>query len=102
MSVAKNRGEILFLAALVIVFATQVFFFARSTSATFDENSHLPAGYTYLRWHDYRLNPEHPPLVKKLAAIPLLWTEVWPATAPEPALPGDNDDLLRAGWTAAI
>ena len=33
----------------------------------------LPAGYSYLHWDDYRLNPEHPPLVKKLAALPLLW-----------------------------
>src|SRR5262249_32675924 len=31
----------------------------------------LPAGYTYLRYGDFRMNPEHPPLVKMLAAIPL-------------------------------
>ncbi len=36
-----------------------------------DEQAHIPAGYAYLDKLDYRLNPEHPPLVKVLAAIPL-------------------------------
>jgi hypothetical protein len=43
---------------------------ARQHSATFDEGVHLPAGYTYLATGDHRLNPEHPPLVKLLAAAP--------------------------------
>ncbi len=41
-------------------------------SATFDEGAHLPAGYTHLALADHRLNPEQPPLVKVLAAAPLL------------------------------
>lgn len=41
-------------------------------SLTFDELAHIPAGYSYLTKKDYRLNPEHPPLVKDLAALPLL------------------------------
>jgi 4-amino-4-deoxy-L-arabinose transferase-like glycosyltransferase len=48
----------------------------RTQSATFDEGSHLPAGYTYLELGDHRLNPEHPPLVKILAALPLLFMDV--------------------------
>lgn len=44
----------------------------RGTSATFDEGAHLPAGYSYLALGDHRLNPEQPPLVKLLAAAPLL------------------------------
>lgn len=42
-------------------------------SLTMDEVAHLPAGYSYLTKRDMRLNPEHPPLVKDLAAIPLLF-----------------------------
>jgi hypothetical protein len=49
----------------------------RGNAATFDEGSHLPAGYTHLALGDHRLNPEQPPLVKLLAAVPLL------AVAPE-------------------
>ena len=37
-----------------------------------DELAHIPAGYSYVKYFDYRLNPEHPPLVKALAALPLV------------------------------
>ncbi len=42
-------------------------------SATMDELAHIPAGYGYVKYFDYRLNPEHPPLVKAIAAFPLLF-----------------------------
>jgi len=42
-------------------------------SATSDEPPHIVAGYSYLKFHDMRLNPEHPPLAKSLAAFPLLF-----------------------------
>jgi 4-amino-4-deoxy-L-arabinose transferase-like glycosyltransferase len=45
-------------------------------SLTFDEPAHIAAGYAYLRFRDARLNYEHPPLLKMLAAIPLL--PLWP------------------------
>ncbi len=38
-----------------------------------DEVPHIGAGYSYLEKGDMRLNPEHPPLAKDLAAIPLLF-----------------------------
>ncbi|MBI3767023.1 MAG: glycosyltransferase family 39 protein [Deltaproteobacteria bacterium] len=44
----------------------------RENSATYDETEHVPAGYTYLTRHDYRLGPEHPPLLKALFTLPLL------------------------------
>ena len=53
-------------------------------SSTLDEGAHLVAGYTYLKKCDFWMNPEHPPLVKLLAALPLLFQEVrWPT---DPAL----------------
>jgi len=48
----------------------------RTTSAVYDETAHLPAGYTYLTLGDFRMNPEHPPLAKELAALPLLLMDV--------------------------
>jgi len=45
----------------------------KDDSLTMDELAHLPAGYSYLTQKDMRLNPEHPPLAKDLAAIPLLF-----------------------------
>src|SRR5207248_8360119 len=41
-------------------------------SATVDEVSHIGAGVSYLQNLDLRMNPEHPPLPKVLAAIPLV------------------------------
>ena len=41
-------------------------------SPTVDEPIHLFAGYSYLKFGDFRANPEHPPLAKMWAALPLL------------------------------
>ena len=48
------------------------FSLAWTDSLTFDEVAHIPAGYTYVKAHDYRLNPEHPPLLKVLSGIAIL------------------------------
>lgn len=48
-------------------------FSAKSDTLTTDEGVHLFAGYTYLTKGDFRLDPEHPPLIKELAALPLLF-----------------------------
>jgi 4-amino-4-deoxy-L-arabinose transferase-like glycosyltransferase len=47
-------------------------YLAKIDSQTTDESVHLSAGYTYLTKHDFRFNPEHPPLIKIIAASPLL------------------------------
>ena len=41
-------------------------------SVTVDEVSHIGAGVSYLQKLDLRMNPEHPPLPKVLAALPLV------------------------------
>src|SRR5712691_10266075 len=46
--------------------------FIGEASQTSDEAAHLAAGYAYLTTADFRLNPEHPPLIKEIAALPLL------------------------------
>ena len=45
---------------------------ARRESATVDEIAHVGAGLSYLQRFDLRLNAEHPPLAKAIAALPLL------------------------------
>lgn len=40
-------------------------------SGTVDEVAHIPSGYAYDKYFDFRLNPEHPPLAKALAGLPL-------------------------------
>lgn len=50
-----------------------MFLSSRADSATTDESVHLFAGFTYLTQKDFRLDTEHPPLIKEIAAIPLLF-----------------------------
>lgn len=45
-------------------------------AAIMDEVAHIPSGYSYVKFHDYRLNPEHPPILKDLAGIPLQFLKV--------------------------
>ena len=43
------------------------------STLTSDEVSHIPAGFYYLKTRQYFINAEHPPLIKDIAAIPLLF-----------------------------
>ena len=69
----SNRLTNIIAAGLLVFVFIIAFLSIRDDSLTSDELVHLPAGYSYLAQKDMRLNPEHPPLVKDLAAIPLLF-----------------------------
>src|SRR5260370_6029474 len=45
---------------------------ARRESVTVDEVAHIGAGVSYLQKLDLRMNEEHPPVAKVLAALPLI------------------------------
>ena len=78
--------------ALVLLYLLQGLLFLNANSQTSDEGVHLVAGYSYLARGDFRLNPEHPPLVKELAALPVaLWYRL--PFEPDPELWG-----LAEGW----
>ena len=57
-------------------------------SPTVDEIAHVGAGLSYLQRLDLRLNPEHPPLAKILAATPL-------------AIQGVQADYSSSAWKIA-
>jgi 4-amino-4-deoxy-L-arabinose transferase-like glycosyltransferase len=59
-------------ALLLLLYAVQVVSVVRQESLTWDEGDHIFAGYMGWKTHDYGFNPEHPPLMKALATIPLL------------------------------
>ncbi|MBU2595373.1 glycosyltransferase family 39 protein [Patescibacteria group bacterium] len=72
---SKNKKwlvPVVVIALLAIMFVT-MFTVAKEDSGTTDEVAHIPAGYTYDKAQDYRLNPEHPPLAKVIAGLPLLF-----------------------------
>lgn len=75
MTVSKNITTWLCAVLLIGMFSLQVNT-AIQESQTIDEAVHLSAGLSYWKTGDFRLNPEHPPLIKMLAALPLLMTSV--------------------------
>jgi tetratricopeptide (TPR) repeat protein len=59
-------------AALLLVMWVQLVLSVRGESISWDEGDHLFAGYMSVKTGDLGLNPEHPPLMKMVAALPLL------------------------------
>ena len=72
----EDKPKVIFSAILaVLLLALMAALAGRAAlreSATVDEVSHIGAGVSYLQKLDLRMNPEHPPLPKVLAAIPLV------------------------------
>src|ERR1043166_4907120 len=48
----------------VLIFGSLTITSFRQQSPIFDEPVHLLAGYSYIKWNDFRINPEHPPFAK--------------------------------------
>ena len=73
---------------LLVFMATLAGGSALRESVTIDEVAHIAAGVSYLQKLDLRLNEEHPPLPKVLAALPLV-------------LRGTHADYSHISWTAS-
>ena len=68
-----NRKTIAYIAVvLLLVLIGQLVYASRENSITWDEAHHLFDGYNIWKHSDYGLNPEVPPLVKMVAAVPIL------------------------------
>lgn len=78
------------LALMMVVFFVLSLLVSHQESTTMDEKAHIPAGYSYVRYQDMRINPEHPPLLKDFAGLPLLLLD------PAPVMP-QTDPLWESG-----
>lgn len=67
-----NKFLRLLIAALLFIMFVLLLFSARSESPTFDEFTHLNAGYEFLVNHDFRLDPLNPPLAREILALPAI------------------------------
>lgn len=72
MKISSRTTTITAIFLLLLMFFMAVFSM-KDDSITSDEVPHIFASYSYLSQREYRLNPEHPPLIKDLSAIPLLF-----------------------------
>ncbi len=70
----RNRRSLTIAAviAFLAIITLQLTIMARVNSCTWDEADHTYAGYMQWTHGDFGLNPEHPPLVKFVATLPLL------------------------------
>ncbi len=79
----KSTSVILIVFLIGLISFSLMLWAALGDSAIMDELAHIPAGYGYARFLDYRLNPEHPPLLKTFAALPLLFLNLkFPTQSP--------------------
>jgi len=93
VSIKKAHGIIIVL--LLLLFFAQGIWFIRANAPTYDEALHLAAGYSYLATRDFRLEPQNPPLVKELLALPLFLVHRLPFD-PDPKRWHDGDDFYVA------
>lgn len=91
--ILKHSGVVAAL-LLIIMFSLSIFSML-GDSGTTDEVAHIPAGYTYVKYHDFRLNPEHPPLQKAISGIPLLFLDV---TFPTEHIAWQEANQWESGW----
>jgi len=71
MEFIKKRATLIVIAILSFHFILSLIVSSQE-SMTYDEKAHIPAAYSYVRYGDMRLNPEHPPLLKDLSGLFLL------------------------------
>lgn len=83
---------------LLLVMGANLFSNAWRAAPTNDELVHIPAGYHSLVQPDFRLNPEHPPLVKMWACLPLLIIRPKISASPH----GAGEEFARFTSLAAI
>jgi hypothetical protein len=74
---AKWSGALAFL--LLAIYVAQAAPGIVRMSPTFDEPAHIGSGFSYLKTGEFKLNLQHPPLLKDIAAVPLLMGGIrWP------------------------
>ena len=90
---SRNKLALLVALFLLLVFVAQGILFIGANSQTIDEAMHLAAGYSYLAKKDFRVEPQNPPLIKELLALPIFLTYRLPFN-PDPQHWRDADGYL--------
>src|SRR5437773_10182688 len=96
-STTPYRATVLgLLLAMGIVMALSV----RDDTLTTDEGLYIPTGYLYVTEHNARIGFEHPPLIRDLAVLPLLFPNLRPP--PTFLQPDLRRRLSDAAWSLVL
>jgi|HubBroStandDraft_6_1064221.scaffolds.fasta_scaffold00711_3 4-amino-4-deoxy-L-arabinose transferase-like glycosyltransferase len=82
----------------LVVYPILLTVYQRANSPVFDEGMHIAAGYRYWQCADYGINPEHPPLLKLIAAAPLRKWTIGDYDAPCGTSSTSNARLIAVGY----
>lgn len=88
--------EKLFVFSILLIMGSLMSFSARKDSLTTDEGLYLPSGHYYLTEQKANMGYEHPPLIRDIAAIPLLFLDLKPASSL--ITPQSLENLENAVW----
>jgi 4-amino-4-deoxy-L-arabinose transferase-like glycosyltransferase len=100
--VASKHSAYLITAGLLLVMALNLFSVMARKNITIDETLIIPSGYYYLKSRTFYIEPDHPPLSKLLAGLPLVFL---PLETPElrdlKSKPSPDQTLIAADrfWT---
>lgn len=97
-SLAGRRADLVCVCLLLLMGANLLSVVWRK-GLTADEFYHVPAGFYHLTAGEFRLNTEHPPLLKMLSALPLLFVGV---EAPRPQYKVEAEPRDRTEETLAL
>src|ERR1041384_5566405 len=93
------RIEAALLTVILLAFLSVSLLLLREKAPFIDDSIHIPAGFSYLLTHDYRLNQEHPPLIKLLSGLGVWETHArFPFGSPggqQAATPRDPEDGMQ-------
>ena len=95
----SRRVEAALLTLILVAFLALSLLLLKEKALFIDDSIHIPAGYSYLLTHDYRLNQEHPPLIKLLSGLGVWKTHPrFPFDSPgwqQAATPRDPQDGMQ-------
>ena len=93
------RIEAALLTVILLAFLSVSLLLMRQKAPFIDDSIHIPAGYSYLLTHDFRLNQEHPPLIKLISGLGVWATHArFPFDSPgwqQATTPRDPEDGMQ-------
>ena len=98
----SHRVAAMAIVVLALAFALHAYLAARTKTPTFDEPPHALASWLIVNEGDFRLSPEHPPLWRYIAGLPLIGQPLDAGLFDTDAKALFKDNPVQWHWAARI